>query len=97
MKRRRAPQHCFDCGHAKQKRPFSRYHVPSLTRARLSPSNIRPRGERGADGVARAKCSCPKELRHKALKSHSKVKDMFGGQCNCEGDERHPGGARVYA
>ena len=87
MKRRRAPQHCFDCGHVKQKGPFSRYHVPSLPRARQSPSNI-------ADGADGAKCSCPKELRRKALKSHSKVKDKFGGQCNCEGDERHPGGCK---
>ena len=30
-----------------------------------------------------------KELRHKALKSCSKAKDKFGGQCNCEGDESH--------
>ena len=29
-KRRRAPQHCSDCGHVKQKGPFSRYNVPSL-------------------------------------------------------------------
>ena len=84
MKRRRAPQHCLDCldcGHVKQKGPLSRYHVPSLPRARQSVKAlaISGRGERGgcADGT---KYCCPKELRRKALKSHSKVKDKFGGK-----------------
>ena len=90
-KRRRAPQHCSDCGHLKQTGPFSRYHVPSLPRIRHSPSYTGAGGEGFADG---AKCSCPVDLRRKALKSHSKVKENFGGECNCEGDERHPGGCK---
>ncbi|CAN0453115.1 unnamed protein product, partial [Ascophyllum nodosum] len=59
VKRRRAPQHCSDCGHLKQTGPFSRYHVPSLPRIRHSPSFIRAGGEGFADG---AKCSCPVDL-----------------------------------
>ena len=97
IKRRRAPQHCFDCSHVKQKGPFSRYHVPSLPRTRQSPSNIGVGGagaEGDADGADGAQCFFPKELRRKALKSHSKVKDKFGGQCNCMGDGRHPGGCK---
>ena len=92
VKRRRAPQHCSDCGHVKQKGPFSRYHVLSLPRARHSPSHIGAGGA-GREGVADGtKCSCPKDLRRKALKSHSKVKEKLGGECNCEGDGRHSGG-----
>ena len=71
VKRRRAPQHCSDCGHLKQTGLLSRYHVPLLPRARHSPSYIGAGGEGVADG---AKCSCPVDLRRKALKSHSKVK-----------------------
>ena len=59
--------------------------------SRHSPSYIGAGGEGFADG---AKCSCPVDLRRKALKSHSKVKEKFGGECNCEGDERHPGGCK---
>ena len=91
VKRRRAPQHCSDCGHLKQTESFSRYHVPSLPRAQHSPSYIGAAGEGVADG---AKCSCPVGLRRKVLKSHSKVKENFGGVCNCEGDKRHPGGCK---
>ena len=92
VKRRCVPQHYSDCGHVKQKGPFSRYHMPSLPRARQSSSNIGAEGG-GAEGVADGtKCSCPEDLRRKALKSHSKVKKTFGRDCNWEGDERHPGG-----
>ena len=78
----------------KQKGPFSRYHVLSLPRARQSPSNIGAEGAGGARVIDGAKCSCPEDLRRKALKSHSKVKEKFGGECNCEGDKRHPGGCK---
>ena len=89
VKRRRAPQHCSDCGHVKQKGPFSLHHVPSLPRARQSSSNIGA----GRDGVADGtKCACPEDLWRKELKSHSKVKEMFGSECNCKGDEHHPWG-----
>ena len=91
VKRRRAAQHYFDCGHLKQRGPFSRYHVPSLPRARHSPSYIGAGGEGVAGGT---KCSCLENLRRKALKSRSKVKEKFGGECKCEGDERHPGGCK---
>ena len=91
VKRRRAPQRCSDCGHLKYTGPFSRYHVPSLPRARHSPFYIGEGGEGVADG---AKCFCPVDLRRKALKSHSKVKGKFGGECNCAGDERHSGGCK---
>ena len=50
VKRRGASQHCLDCGHVKQKGPFSRYHVPSLLRALQSPSNIGAGGA-GGEGV----------------------------------------------
>ena len=79
MKKRRAPQHS-DCD-----------HVPSLPKAQHSPSYIGA----GGDGVANgAKCSCPEDLWRKVLKSHSKVKEKIGGECNCEGDERHPRGCK---
>ena len=78
----------------KQKGPFSRYHVPSFPRARQSSSNIGAGGA-GGEGVADGtKCSCPEVLRRKALKSHSKVKETFGSECNCERDARHPGGCK---
>ena len=94
VKRRRAPQHCSDCGHVKQKGPFSRYNVPSLPRARQSSSNFGAGGA-GGEGVATGtKCSCPEDFRRKALKPHSQVKETFGSECNCEGDERHPGGCK---
>ena len=68
MEIQRAPQHCFDCGHVKQKRSFSRYHVPSLPRARQSPSNIGAGGEGGADGAARAKMFLPQETLTQSIK-----------------------------
>ena len=53
------------------------------------------RGERGEKGVADGtKCSCVEDLRRKTLESHSKVKETFGSECNCTGDERHPGGCK---
>ena len=49
----------------------------------------------GGDGVvAGTKKTSPEDLRCKPLKSHSKVKETFGSECNCEGDGRHPGGCK---
>ena len=53
VKRRRAPEHCSDCGRVKQKGPFSRYHVPSLPRAQQSSSNIGSGGAGGEGGCRR--------------------------------------------